>query len=409
MRILVLSQTFYPDHSGIAIYASEFAFEAAKMGHEVSVITGFPFYPEWEKRKSDRGILFRKDNAHGVAIYRGYLTVKKNPGAFARVLQELTLLLSATINFFRVDRPDVIVVFVTPISLGLLSLLFKYLFRCKLVVNVQDFQLEAAESLGMVASGVLNLVAAFESVSLKKADYVTSISEGMVALLADRKRLQPSKIGYWPNWIDLAAASKAVSSGAFREKNEFDEDEVLIAYAGNVGKKQGLEILIDTAIHFQSQTKVRFLIIGAGADLEHLKAYREKKQAANVTFLPFLNQEEYAEFLQDVDLVFISQRRTEFDVYFPSKLLGIMARKAPILLAADPSSELYRVLGSNSLAITVRYDDRVALREEIQLFLQRRGHITDPNIDNAYRYVCEFDREIVISRVVNKLEMMVNE
>lgn len=409
MKILVCSQTFYPDHSGIAIYASEFAFGAAKLGHEVSVVTGFPFYPAWEKRESDRGVLFRLDEEAGVSIFRGYLTVKKNPGAFARVLQELTLLMSATINFFRAGRPDVIVVFVTPISLGFLSLVFKYLYRCKLVVNVQDFQLEAAESLGMVASGVLDLVAAFETATLRNADYVTSISESMVALLESRKRLESSRVGYWPNWIDIAEASGKVTKGAFRARNKFGPNDILIAYAGNVGKKQGLEVLIDASKHFQSYENVRFLVIGAGADLQRLEDYKEKEQANNVAFLPFLNPTEYAEFLEDVDLVFISQKRTEFDVYFPSKLLGIMAREAPILLAADPSSELFRVLDINSLALTVRYEDSEGLRDSIQLFLEQGTQLTGPYVQRAYEYVCGFEREVVISGVVERLEMMVNE
>src|SRR5688572_6311788 len=92
MKVLVSSLAFYPDHSGIPLYSSDFAFFAANQGHTVSVVTGFPFYPSWKKRREDKGVLFRKDVHQNVKIYRGYLYVPGNPTAIKRILQEMSFL-----------------------------------------------------------------------------------------------------------------------------------------------------------------------------------------------------------------------------------------------------------------------------------------------------------------------------
>jgi colanic acid biosynthesis glycosyl transferase WcaI len=56
----------------------------------------------------------------------------------------------STINYLRVGKPDCIVVFTTPVSFGLLGTFFKKIYKTTLLINVQDFQVEAAASLNMV-------------------------------------------------------------------------------------------------------------------------------------------------------------------------------------------------------------------------------------------------------------------
>ena len=72
MKLLVSSMTFAPDHSGISIYATDFATYAAEQGHAVTVVTGFSWYPKWVKRPEDELKLFRTDIYKGMKILRGY-------------------------------------------------------------------------------------------------------------------------------------------------------------------------------------------------------------------------------------------------------------------------------------------------------------------------------------------------
>ena len=403
-RVLIYSQTFSPDHSGISIYASDFAFYCAENGCEVDVITGFPFYPQWKKKKEDEGKLFATETIKNVKVHRGYLYVPHNPSAMQRIMHELSLVFFAFINSFRVKRPDVIVVFTTPVLLGVLAAFMNIFWRRKLVINVQDFQVEAAYSLGMLkGSTMLKAINALELWSYKKADYVSSISGSMLDLLRDRKKLPANKVLFWPNWThDDKKEATPIQPGLFRRKFNFSDSTKLIGYAGNVGKKQGLDILLDTAVEFAHDKSLQFLIIGEGADLERLKEYARTKQIMNVKFMPFLNAQEYQEFLADVDAVFISQVKVPFDIYFPSKLLGIMAMRQLLIVNADVNSELYKTTKKNDIALVSDYGDMATLKKYVSMVLEN-----DPAIDGykakAERFVTQFGRDVVLSQILNDL------
>lgn len=397
-RVLIYSQAFYPDHSGIPIYSSDFAFYCAENGHQVDVITGFPFYPQWEKRKEDRGKLFAKETTRGISIYRGYIYVAKNPSSFQRILHELTLALFALINSFRVKRPDIIVVFTTPVLLGVVAAFMNLFWKRKLVINVQDFQVEAAYSLGMLkGSLILNVIDKLERWSYNQADYVSSISNSMIRLLTDRKKLDPQKVLLWPNWLQSNGSELILpNKGLFRQRFGIDQTSFLIAYAGNIGKKQGLEVLIDIAGEYTTQPNVLFLVIGEGSGLESLKTYAAQKRNSNVRFLPFLNAQEYKEYLADVDAIFISQMKIPFDVYFPSKLLGIMSVGQLLIISADNNSELYKVMKDNKLAFVADYDDTDALKCHIDATIENHPQVNSYKAESV-KFVKQYDRGLVLS------------
>jgi colanic acid biosynthesis glycosyl transferase WcaI len=405
MKIVVGSLFFYPDHSGIALYASDFAFFAAQQGHEVKVVTGFPFYPSWKKSKEDRRVLFRKDKQGDVTIYRGYLYVPQNPTGFRRILQEITFIISATINFFRAGKSDAIVVFTTPVSLGLIGALFRKLFSSVLVINIQDFQVEAADSLGMLGKlPIVPLMTSLEKFSYRQADAVATISEGMIGLVKE-KGIGDDKIVLWPNWIEVKKSSVLPPKGTFRQKYDIAENRTIIAYAGNVGAKQGLETLIDLAYQNQANHELIFLIIGEGGDLQNLKNYHQTHFSTNLRFLPFLDQKGYQEFLADADVIFVSQKKIPKDIYFPSKLLGIMAASKLIFLTADKESELYKVLKKNELSLVSEFGSQTEM-DQCMKKITSSDPILDQYRSNAKKFVEQYDRQAVLSSVLNKIETL---
>ena len=397
---------FFPDHSGIPLYSSDFAFYAAEKGHQVNVIAGFPFYPSWKKRKEDEGVLFRIDKHKNVNIYRGYIYVPKKPTGIKRIIQEISFLIFSFLNFFRVGKHDVIVVFVTPVLLGFMAWFFKKLYGARLVINVQDFQVEAASSLGLLDwLPIVPMMHTFEKLSFKGADMVSSISDGMVNILREKK-VEESKIYLWPNWIDVNEASVLGTKGEFRKQFSIPDNYTIIAYAGNVGEKQGLSTLIDLAVHFQERKDMIFLIIGEGGDLKNLKDYHAEKKAGNLRFLPFLNPQGYKNFLVDADVIFISQKKIPKDIYFPSKLLGLMAAKKLIFLAADEESELYKVLKNNDLALVGKIGNLNELKDCMNHILQESPDLNKLK-ENAGNFVRRFDREFVLSNALKEIESLV--
>src|SRR5437773_201612 len=95
MRVVILSSTYHPDHTGSAVYATDLASFLHQRGHDVTVITSFPHYPSWKKRVGDRGVLFRSDEQDGVRVLRAYTYVPGRVTAWTRILYETTFLASA--------------------------------------------------------------------------------------------------------------------------------------------------------------------------------------------------------------------------------------------------------------------------------------------------------------------------
>lgn len=402
MKILISSMTFAPDHSGIAVYATDFATFASELDHEVTVVTGFSWYPKWQKRPEDRRKLFRTELYKKIRVLRGYLFVPKKVSTISRVLQEISFVLFVFFNFLRAGKQDVIVLFTTPINLGLVGVLFQKLWGAKLIINVQDLQLDAAKSLGMLGKlPITEIMHRIERLSYKEADLVTSISNGMINRIR-RKGIDEEKIYLWPNWIDVPQATNKGKKGGFRKKYAQYNDKTIIGYAGNIGVKQGLSVLIDLSERFEERDDLAFLIIGQGGDLSNLKSIAKRKNLKNLAFIDFLSQEDYFNFLTDADIIFLSQKKGSGDVYFPSKLLGIMAKKKTMFVSADENSEIYKVVHDHKLGICSPFGDIDRMQAQLNEYLLNRK-LFDALQSNAFNFVQQFDREITMKRLFNRL------
>ena len=394
--------TFAPDHSGIALYATDFATYAAEQGHTVTAVTGFSWYPKWAKRPEDKRKLFRTDIYKGIKVLRGYLYVPKHVTTITRMIQEISFILFASINFLRAGRQDVIVVFTTPINLGLVGVIFRKLWGAKLLINIQDLQLDAAKSLGMLDKlPIMTIMNNLERYSYEKSNVVSSISNAMIGLV-DKKGVEKDRTYLWPNWIDVAEANAQGVKGAFRSKFPQYADKIIIGYAGNIGVKQGLSVLVDLSEKFKHRDDLIFLIIGQGGDVDNLKKYAQQKATTNLDFIDFLSQAEYYNFLSDADVVFISQKKDSGDVYFPSKLLGIMAKEKLTFVSADTESEIYKVITENKLGVSSDFGNIDQLEKQLADYLANPESF-EVYKTNAYRYVHQFDREHVLSNVLKRI------
>jgi len=405
LRILITSLIFHPDHSGIALYASDFAFYAAQQGHEVEVITGYPFYPKWQKRKEDRYKLFSTEIVNNVKIRRGFLYVPQKPTTVKRVIQEFTFIASAFINMFRVKKPDIVVSFTTPITLGYISSMYSKLRGCKCVINVEDFQLEAADSLNMAKDNILfSILGWLEKKSYANANLVTSISASMCDLLLHKKHLPPSKVYFWPNWVDVTEYQPDKSkAGLFRKAYNIPPHKKIIAYSGNIGLKQGLEIMIDVAKDYKDRDDVFFVIMGEGANRAFLEEYAKANDVTNVAFYSLFPN--YLDFLNDLDIFFLPQKKTSFDVYFPSKLLGLMAAQKMLILAADKDSELYKTIRQQDLGLVANYGDIDELKRLLDIAIADNS-IAERIKKNAVQYAQQFDRTPVLDNALEKMKQL---
>jgi colanic acid biosynthesis glycosyl transferase WcaI len=352
MRIVVWGINYAPEFTGIAPHSVALCEFLLGEGHDVEMVTSFPYYPTWQKRPEDCGRLYRTDVVNGVPVHRCWHFVPARVSALKRIFHEGSFVFTSTLRALFLRRPDVFVVVSPPLLLGVAAWLVGKLKRAPFVFHVQDMQPDAAVGLGMLKQNwFTRALYVLEAFAYRHAASVSGITRGMLATFQG-KGVAESKLIYFPNAIDLKNDGPAPKRGEFRNRHGFPDDEFLAVYAGNLGVKQGLEVLLETAALLRDQ-RIRFLICGDGAQRETLAARAREMKLPNFSMLPLQAGRDYRALLVDADVCFITQQAGAGNSFFPSKLLGLLAESKPVVTVAAPECELALSLREGNFGVNV--------------------------------------------------------
>jgi colanic acid biosynthesis glycosyl transferase WcaI len=190
---------------------------------------------------------------------------------------------------------------------------------------------------------------------------VSSISGAMVDRLM-RLGVPKHKTFFFPNWVDCKAMCTISGGVDFRHEWNIANDCKVVLYAGNMGRKQGLDIVIDTAKTFSSQRPdVLFVMVGDGAARPELVAEARSHNLQNIVFKPLQSLENLPSLLSMADVHLVIQKRGAADAVLPSKLNGIWAVGGFALITADQHTELGKLVSNNpGIALLVEPENKDA-------------------------------------------------
>lgn len=402
MKITVWGINYAPEVAGIGPCNAALCEFLKSRGDDVRMITSFAYYPAWRKSPVDRRRLYRTDQVNGVKVHRCWHYVPSEPRVFRRMLHEASFVASSFLRLLTLPRPDIYVVVSPPLLLGFAAWLLSVVKGAPFLFHVQDLQPDAALGLGMVkpgalASGLLRL----EALAYRKAAKVSGISRGMLSAF-ERKGVPREKILLFPNGVSLPAADQLPPRGRFRARARVPANSFVALYSGNIGVKQGLEVLIDAARLLRDH-RIHLVICGDGVHRANLAARVTGYQLRNVTMLPLQPEKHYREMLVDADLSIITQQRGAGAHFFPSKLLSNLAHARPILAVADSGSELGAALDKGGFGVRVDPDAPAAVATALErlagspLYLGQLGKA-------GRRYVEQFEMNHVLPRFAEQLE-----
>ena len=346
MRVIVWGINYAPEITGIAPHSVALCDFLKSRGYDVEMLTTFPYYPWWRKRAEDQHQLYRTDIVNDVPVHRCWHYVPARVSPLKRMVHEATFILTSTMRGLFLARPDVFVIVSPPLPLGPAAWFVAGMKRAPYIFHVQDLQPDAAVGLGMLRQGWFTRALYWlEAFAYRHAARVSGISEEIVEAFR-RKGVSQAKLVLFPNTIVVPHESEVPARGDFRARHGFDPGEFLAIYAGNLGVKQGLDILLDAAELLRSQPKIRIVIGGDGAERSNLEAGAAKRNLSNVSMLPLLSGREYHELLVDADISLITQQSGSGNAFFPSKLLVTLAYSCPVVTVADEESALARAVAN---------------------------------------------------------------
>jgi colanic acid biosynthesis glycosyl transferase WcaI len=360
LRILVYGINYAPELTGIGKYSGEMGAWLAERGHEVHVVTAPPYYPAWRIREDYRGSHYRKERlAGGALVWRVPLYVPERPGGLNRVAHLFSFMLGSLPVMIREIfwRPQVVFT-VEPTFFGApLALLVGRACDAETWLHVQDFEVDAAFELGLLpAEGLIHDFALWlEETFTRGFGRVSSISAKMVEK-AIAKGVRPERSVLFPNWVDVNAVrplGQKPAENSFRrqlaETVPGIESKVVLLYSGNMGAKQGLELLAPLANAFAADERVHFIFCGDGSFRPRLEEMVAGMR--NVTLLPLQPLERLNDLLNAADIHLLPQRAGAADLVMPSRLTGMLSSGRPVIATADAGTQVASVVEGRGLVV----------------------------------------------------------
>ena len=390
-RIFIYGINYSPEPTGVGRYTGEIGEYLARQGLEIDVVTAVPHYPGWAVRNDHRNRYSVERAAH-TRVTRCPLLLKTDMRGAWRMLAPLSFAVtSGPVAIWQIltTRPDTVLCIEPTLFSAPAALLAAKLVGARTVLHVQDLEIDAAFAVGHLHGGLLQKFATMIERSVLRAfDAIVTISNRMQQNL-ELKGVPKQRLRLVRNWVNLEKVKPLDGSPAYRRELGLSDETFVALYAGNVGPKQALPIVLDAAEHLTAETKLVFVIAGDGPEKKRLMA--RYGHLSNVRFLPVQPEERLCELLNLADVHVLPQDRGAVDLVLPSKLGGMLASGKPCVVMAEPSTELFEFLGDG--AIILPPGDSVVLADVVKRVVHNAGH--RPIGDNNNRIVALDAKQIL--------------
>lgn len=368
MRILLLSQNYPPEASSAAQKVSEMAEFMAQNGHTVTVVTAFPNYPSGVVFEGYRRTWRTEERIGTTKLVRSWLHVTKERHRFVpRLLSYVTFAATALVNSLGLGRQDVIYVYAPPTFLVPTAQVLAKILRAALVVDVHDLWPDAPIHLGYVKHPLAVAAArGFERWTYAAPDKLLFYSETHRQKVI-AKGAPASKTAIVPLWIDtqkfhpLTGDAPAALRAAHGLTGHF-----VVTYTGNLGIPQGLDVLLEAAdlLAQRGDTRVKFALVGGGAQRDQLVALAEKLKLTNVVFVPPQPVTAMNVWMAASDLLMLHLDAAPFrEGTVPGKLFFYMASGRAVLAAALGETEV--LVRAHDCGVPIAPRDSVAMAAAI--------------------------------------------
>lgn len=409
MKLVYLVQYFSPEKASGLQLVEDLLEGFSEHGWKTDVFTPTP----------TRGITDeqRKEYAHKrVEVkYDGKLTIhrmhlyREGKGFISRAIRYV--LFSAECFWKAATVPaDFIFTGSGPPTQGVVVGLAKKVSGKKVIYNLQDIFPDSLVTSGICGenSFLMKIGHAMENFTYRNADHIITITDDMKANIM-KKGVPEDKISVVRNWIDTDKV-KHVS----REDNLlFDELKLsrnvfYVVYAGNLGKVQGVDVILKAASLMKDYKDIKFVIFGNGSEEDNLKKIVRDKHLDNVLMFPLQPIERVSEVYSMADISIISCTPGTGGSGMPSKTWTIMAAGIPIIASFDMPSEMERTIEEAECGFCTRVGDENELGEKL-IRVYRDGQLKECLGRNARKYAEEnVSKTEAITKYIKSIEKVVD-
>lgn len=402
MHVQIIAQYFKPETVGSGVWIHQLATDLVGLGHQVSVVTSFPNYPERVVFEGYRGRMFMRERMDGVDIVRTYIYASPDEGMLSRTLNFGSFCASAAIGGLFAPKPDVIYCVMPPMPLGVSAEFLGFLKSAPVVVNVQDIYPDIAVAVGVLRNPTaIHFFKWMERSIYRHAASIVVIADGFKENI-ERKGVPEEKIHVVPNWADPDEILPGPKSNAFREELGV-KDRFTLSYSGSLSFNTDLDSVLGAA-ELLADEPFSFVIVGDGVKKAELMRRAEEMRLDNVQFHPFQPLEMYPQVLAAADMNLVTLNRQAATSSVPSKMFKMMASERPVLAITMQGNEVHRLVQDAQCGLIVPPEDPVKLAEALRYAASNSKEMERMGV-NARRYLVEnHSRQDCVRRIEAVLE-----
>lgn len=395
MRLLLVSQYFWPENFRINDLVAEFV----ARGHQVTVLTGWPNYPQ--------GRIFddyRQDPAQ-YATYAGARIVRvpllpRGRGSVRLMLNYLSFALSASVLGpwkLRGQAFDAILVHEpSPVTVGLPGAVLRWLKRAPMAFWVLDLWPETLRAVGAVRSAwVLAMVGRLVSYIYRRCDLILAQSRSFIPQIR-RYAGDDARIEYFPSWAEPVFDRQ----GATPAPEVAPGQSFTVMFAGNIGEAQDFPAILDAAAALRCKASVRWLILGDGRMKPWLEAELGRRDLGEVvTLLGSYPVDRMPSFFRHADALLVSLKDEQiFAMTIPGKMQAYLAAGVPILGMLN--GEGAELLSRSGAGLACAAGDSPGLAQNVmQLIEMGEGSRRAMGGRGRALYAQEFERHLLLGRL----------
>ena len=368
MKILLITQVFYPDTVSVSQHLTDLAEKLVEDGHEVTVYTSC--YPYEEKTHC----YSKSEEYRGVKIERLWQSSFGKRITLTRLLDFFTFYFSISIKLLSVKptKFDVIVGTTVPPLLSLLGVIVSKLKGIKFHYWVMDLQPELSISSGLIKKD--SLTASFftklGNYIIRNSDGVISLDRFMTRYLYSRgaKKDSVKTIAVWPVMEETFTGSRMTNP--FRIENAFG-DKFVIMYSGNHAYVHQLDTLLEAALILKENSRFLFVFVGGGVRKKDVTEFKIKHKLDNIFQLPFQPRENIHNSLGSSDIQVVILGNGQVGYTHPNKVYGAMYIGKPVLYIGPAESHVADLLNNLDGNISVQHGQSRILADKIELFFSK--------------------------------------
>ncbi len=345
--------------------------EFIRHGHRVFILS------PTERREGKAAQVIREENAEILKIKTGNIQ-KTNfiEKGISTLLIEKQFLRAVKKHYGDV-RFDLVLYPTPPITFVKVVEFVKRRDRARTYLLLKDIFPQNAVDIGLMSqSGVKGLLYRYfrkkEQRLYRASDRIGCMSPANANyVLAHNPDVPREKVEVCPNVIEIADKSVSPEErNAVRAKYGLPAEKTVFVYGGNLGRPQGIDFMIRCLERMKDEPRAFFLIAGDGTEYSRIEEYIRREAPGHVKLIRRLPKEEYDTLVAacDVGLIFLDHRFTIPN--YPSRVLGYMQAKLPVLACTDPNTDIGQLIVEGGFGAWCESDSADAFAARAQEFLR---------------------------------------